>query len=178
MQMGQTYRRGRGVPLDLKLAFRYYMIGAISGHCDAMNSLAMRYELGQGTSQNHYAAFQWYARAAERKSIWATLHLGNFPFSHGLSFVPSKHSICHFILFVIMSYIGICYWYCCKRSISFISWCSQSFSHREPCLSQLSQVRSRQIRVRLQKRRFTIKGTTHEGISGNLSFPNLSAYDE
>jgi TPR repeat protein len=108
MQMGQTYRRGRGVPLDLKLAFRYYMIGAISGHCDAMNSLAMRYELGQGTSQNHYAAFQWYARAAERKSIWATLHLGNFPFSHGLSFVPSKHSICHLIR-LHCDEIGECY---------------------------------------------------------------------
>jgi len=62
--LGQLYRQGRGIPVDLEIARQWYMASAAQNYAYAQYNLGIMYEFGQGTAGNTSEARRWYRRAA------------------------------------------------------------------------------------------------------------------
>lgn len=62
--LGQLYRAGHGVPIDLGLARYWYEEAAAQGHGFAQYNLGIMYERGDGTPTDLIEARAWYRRAA------------------------------------------------------------------------------------------------------------------
>ncbi len=62
--VGLLYQTGRGVPLDLGVAFYWYRLSAEGGNAASANSVAMMYLAGDGLPSDYVAAAAWLSRAA------------------------------------------------------------------------------------------------------------------
>ena len=60
------YDRGRGVPQDYKLAFKWFTKAAEQGYASAQFNLGSMYNQGDGVPQDDKMAFKWYTKAAEQ----------------------------------------------------------------------------------------------------------------
>ncbi|KAK8892326.1 hypothetical protein M9Y10_029552 [Tritrichomonas musculus] len=79
--LGILYSIGKGVQIDKKKAFDYYMMAAEQGHVNAMFSVASCYSYGKGTELNKEKAFEFYLKAAEQgldKAQFAVAHFLRF----------------------------------------------------------------------------------------------------
>ncbi|MBM3506803.1 MAG: sel1 repeat family protein [Alphaproteobacteria bacterium] len=74
--VGLLYQTGRGVPLDLGVAFYWYRLAAEAGNAPAANSVAMMYLAGDGLPSDYVAASAWLARAAAQGYGPAQFNLG------------------------------------------------------------------------------------------------------
>ena len=63
--LSSAYYRGKGVPQDYAVAFRWYKMAADQGEPDAEDGLGYMYVTGRGTKQDYAEALRWYKRAAE-----------------------------------------------------------------------------------------------------------------
>lgn len=63
--LASAYYRGKGVPQDYAVAFRWYKMAADQGEPDAEDGLGYMYVTGRGTKQDYAEALRWYNRAAE-----------------------------------------------------------------------------------------------------------------
>ncbi|KAL7567551.1 hypothetical protein ACA910_000155 [Epithemia clementina (nom. ined.)] len=64
-ELAQIYEHGyHETPIDVYAAFAWFAKAAEGGHVEAMNELALCYELGCGVEQNDQKALDWYMRAA------------------------------------------------------------------------------------------------------------------
>ena len=62
--LGDTYRKGLGVPQDYAEAARWYRRAAEQGYFVAQNSLGVMYDNGYGVHQDYVEAHMWYNLAA------------------------------------------------------------------------------------------------------------------
>ena len=73
--LAQMYRLGKGIPVDLALARRWYEAAASQNHSTAQYLLGVMYENGHGVPKDLNRARSWYQRAAN------------------LNFVPAKDAL-------------------------------------------------------------------------------------
>jgi len=62
--LGQLYRQGIGIAVDLAIARYWFAEAAAQGHPHAQHNLGVMYERGHGTSVDLVEAKAWYRRAA------------------------------------------------------------------------------------------------------------------
>lgn len=62
----------------LKLAYQKYLESANLGHLEAMCKIGWYFEKGFATEQSYERALDWYLKANERGSIFASLYVGNY----------------------------------------------------------------------------------------------------
>lgn len=62
--LGTCYQLGRGVPVDMKTPFKWYLRAAEHGHLNAMHNVGFSCQSGIGTSQNLEQAVEWYGKPA------------------------------------------------------------------------------------------------------------------
>jgi TPR repeat protein len=62
--LAQMYRLGKGIPVDLGLAKRWYEAAAAKDHTTAQYLLGVMYENGHGVPKDINRARNWYQRAA------------------------------------------------------------------------------------------------------------------
>lgn len=66
LKLATLYKAGRdGVTADSAAAFHWFGVAASKGNCKAMQSLAVAYAEGWGTTKNMTEAARWFARAAD-----------------------------------------------------------------------------------------------------------------
>ena len=63
--LGQMYRKGRGVPQNYEEAVKWYEKAALQGNATAQNNLAGKYTRGQGVEQDYIEAYAWHLLAKE-----------------------------------------------------------------------------------------------------------------
>jgi TPR repeat protein len=73
---GCDYYNGNGVPLDYKLAAKYFRDAAEKGHAAAQDKLGFCYEFGKGVTEDMHAAVRWFRMAAEKGYAEAQFNLG------------------------------------------------------------------------------------------------------
>jgi TPR repeat protein len=61
---------------DFEMAFKEFLAEAQKGNADAQNDVGAMYNLGQGVSQDHAKAVQWFRKAAEQGHAQAQNNLG------------------------------------------------------------------------------------------------------
>ncbi len=65
--LGNFYQYGfKGVDMDLKEAFKYYLKSANMGYSYAQFNIALYYEKGEGIEKNLTKAYNWYKKAANQ----------------------------------------------------------------------------------------------------------------
>ncbi len=64
--IGQLYRLGLGVPMDLKVAANWYRLAADQGLSRAQANLGVMYLRGEGVERDPVRAASWFAKAAEQ----------------------------------------------------------------------------------------------------------------
>ena len=64
--LGQMYRRGKGVPKNQKTAVKWYTLAVEQGNAFAQSNLGAMYANGWGVPQNDKTAVKWYRLAAEQ----------------------------------------------------------------------------------------------------------------
>ncbi len=74
--LGQIYKRGQGVPKDIKTALKWYTLAAEQGDAYAQFNLGVMYEMGRGVLQDYKTAVKWYRLAAEQGYASAQYNLG------------------------------------------------------------------------------------------------------
>ena len=74
--LGNMYRRGEGVPLNVVEAVKWYRLAAEQGYANAQFNLGFAYANGYGVPQNAAEAAKWYRLAAEQGYAIAQLNLG------------------------------------------------------------------------------------------------------
>ena len=62
--LGWMYENGKGVPLDITEAARWYRLAAKQGDSSAQLNLGNFYYLGTGVAQDNISALKWWAIAA------------------------------------------------------------------------------------------------------------------
>ncbi len=62
--LGQMYRKGKGVPQNDKTAVKWYKLAAEQGHASAQSNLGAMYGDGQGVLQDYIRAHMWFNIAA------------------------------------------------------------------------------------------------------------------
>lgn len=62
--VAEYYKRGRGVPRDLKKARSYWLRAAMQGHAESMYELGKLYEFGNGVTRDRQQAYKHVAMAA------------------------------------------------------------------------------------------------------------------
>jgi uncharacterized protein len=67
--LGETYRRGQGVPKDYAQAVIWYRKAADQGQVTAAFVLGAMYEQGQGVPQDYIQAYTWYNITVSRARI-------------------------------------------------------------------------------------------------------------
>jgi hypothetical protein len=80
--LGCIYEKGTGVPVDHKVAIKWYGAAAEQGDHDALCNLGLMYAKGVGVTQNFHNAADLYRKAAEMGAADAQLNLGAF-YYHG-----------------------------------------------------------------------------------------------
>lgn len=65
VNFGYMFQMGKGVPINLKEAVRWYRMSAENGNAVAMANLGGMYENGLGVAQDYTAAMKWYRRSAD-----------------------------------------------------------------------------------------------------------------
>ena len=73
---GCDYYNGNGVPLDYKLAAKYFRDAAEKGHVAAQDRLGFCYEYGKGVTEDKHEAVRWFRIAAEQGYAEAQFNLG------------------------------------------------------------------------------------------------------
>ena len=72
--LGDMYRKGKGVPQDDSEAIKWYLKATEQGHARAQNNLGVMYKNGYGISQDDSEAVKWFRKVAEQgyafKMIW------------------------------------------------------------------------------------------------------------
>ena len=73
VDVGMTYRFGRGVPRDNAEAAKWFRLAADQGNATAQASLGSMYALGDGLPRDYVEAGKWYRLAAEQGNTasWA-----------------------------------------------------------------------------------------------------------
>ena len=66
LEVGMTYRFGRGVPRDNAEAAKWFRLAADQGNATAQASLGSMYALGDGLPGDYVEAGKWYRLAAEQ----------------------------------------------------------------------------------------------------------------
>ena len=74
--LGQMYRKGKGVLQDYKTAVKWYTLAAEQGYADAQSNLGTRYVKGQGVPQDDKTAVKWYTLAADQGNAFAQTNFG------------------------------------------------------------------------------------------------------
>lgn len=69
--VGESLRRGEGVPKNVSEAIRYYKASAEQGNVEALIQLGKLYFLGNEVQKNEQEAAMWYKKAAEAGSGFA-----------------------------------------------------------------------------------------------------------
>ena len=73
--LGLFYYRGRGVPVDLNEAVKWFRRAADQRDATAQFYLGVMYSEGQGVPQNYAEAAKWYRLAADRGDAQAQYNL-------------------------------------------------------------------------------------------------------
>ncbi|MCC5859992.1 MAG: sel1 repeat family protein [Ectothiorhodospiraceae bacterium] len=66
LALGNRYRRGEGVPVDLLAAWNHYVTAARGGNLEAMTNIGVMHDQGQTVPPDPVKACQCYRYAAER----------------------------------------------------------------------------------------------------------------
>ena len=66
--IGQMYRKGRGVLQDDAEAVKWYRLAAEQGYADAQYNIGVMYKNGRGVLQDYAEAMKWSRLAAEQGS--------------------------------------------------------------------------------------------------------------
>lgn len=74
--LGLVHELGRGVPIDLRQAFRYYLLAAEQGFIPAQFNTGNMYATGRGVGQDLFEANIWFKQAAEKGLAEAQFNLG------------------------------------------------------------------------------------------------------
>jgi uncharacterized protein len=74
--LGQMYRHGKGVPKDIKLAFKWYRKSAEQGNKLAQHILGFIYYKGVGVPRDYNVAVKWFRKSAEQGFAKAQFNLG------------------------------------------------------------------------------------------------------
>lgn len=74
--VGYAYDLGKGVPINRKLAVRWYKRSAKQRYPEALANLAIAYALGKGVRRNARRSFSLYKIAADLGDIWSQCNLG------------------------------------------------------------------------------------------------------
>ena len=64
--LGNAYRDGKGVDIDLKKAFNHYLRAAQCDQSEAQNNLGLLLLHGKGVAKNEKFARDWFKKAAEK----------------------------------------------------------------------------------------------------------------
>ena len=78
--LGNCYRLGQGVHVDMAQAFKLYKKSAEGGYGPAQTNLGYCYCKGVGTSQNYIEGINWYRKAAEQGDAGGQVNLGHYYF--------------------------------------------------------------------------------------------------
>jgi hypothetical protein len=80
--LGVCYEHGRGVPMDLSQALRWYRKAGMGGHAAAQYNIAFSYAHGSGLPRSPTNAIRWLRRAAKQGDAdWLRALLGDNFFS-------------------------------------------------------------------------------------------------
>jgi TPR repeat protein len=74
--LGQMYRKGKGVLQDYKTAVKWYTLAAEQGYADAQFNLGVMCDNGEGIPQDNKTAVKWWKLAAEQGDADAQSNLG------------------------------------------------------------------------------------------------------
>lgn len=74
--IGLAYELGRGVPVNVSLAFQYYREAAEAGYSIAQFNVGNMYATGRGVAADAFEAVLWYRQAAEQGLAEAQFNLG------------------------------------------------------------------------------------------------------
>ena len=69
--VGMLYQQGRGVPVDLSEAMKWYRQAAANGSDSAMYNVGVLYENGLGVTKDREQALLWYRGAARAGNVEA-----------------------------------------------------------------------------------------------------------
>ena len=75
-RLGNLFREGIRLPCRPRVAFRWYVRGALAGDAEAMNNLGACYHNAFACERDMGNAIHWYTRAAEAGSVIALDNLG------------------------------------------------------------------------------------------------------
>lgn len=76
-KLGNVYRRGQGVAINIQEAFKWYLKGANNENLFAMVNLARAYEQGQGVTKDMQESVKWYQKAANKGQVDAMYGLSS-----------------------------------------------------------------------------------------------------
>jgi serine/threonine protein kinase len=77
MTKGDSYRDGRGVAVDNKMAMEWYLKAAAQGDSDAQYNIGCFYDHGEGVAIDKKIAMEWYLKAAAQGHSSAQYNSGN-----------------------------------------------------------------------------------------------------
>lgn len=63
--LGSMYAAGHGVPMDLKIALKWFQKAATYGRPDAQYKIGVMYDRGLGLKQDYRKAINWYGKSAK-----------------------------------------------------------------------------------------------------------------
>ena len=86
--LASRYQRGKGAPLNLPEAAKWYRLAAEQGDPKGQYNLGLLYEAGEGVPQDYDEAAAWFARAAQQNEPGAREKLDSL-YSRGLAEPPS-----------------------------------------------------------------------------------------
>jgi uncharacterized protein len=76
--VGMMYKKGNGVPRDLKKAVKYFKQSSDQGFSLASYNLAAMYQSGKGVKKNRKTAFKWMSKAAAKRFGKAQIKIGRW----------------------------------------------------------------------------------------------------
>jgi len=91
--MGLLYQNGQGIPLDYKVAAKWFRLAAEQGNAAAQGNLGWAYSVGKGVPQIYKEAFKWFRLAAEGGNNYGQFNLGLFYFKG--KGVPKDYTLAH-----------------------------------------------------------------------------------
>jgi uncharacterized protein len=74
--LGSMYAVGNGVPMDLKIALKWFRKAAAYGRPDAQYKIGLMYERGLGIKQDYRKALNWYGKSAKSEFGLAQYKIG------------------------------------------------------------------------------------------------------
>lgn len=75
-ELALVYYRGKGVPINLSKAAKWFIKSAELGNTAAQNNIGYMYEHGEGVPQDYTKAFYWYEKASQQGFATAQQNLG------------------------------------------------------------------------------------------------------